>query len=270
MLNNIQIFFKTVFEGIKIGFARQKAYISRLFAWLIADVFQFGVMTVILSATLKDNSDFTSNEILIYYLFVTIISRITFDYTHERLIPQILNGDFSKHLLRPGGYLPVELGETLAEKLVRTLMTMPLLLILIYLGSSSYIFTKLSNMQGLLFFLAIMLGSTISFVVSNLFALLTFYVKQIYGLKSLYNNLIMILSGEYLPIRLMPPFVTGIILYSPFRYILSFPIEIMMGWIDIGTLWVDFVIGLIWLLFLSISTIILYKRSVLKFEAEGL
>jgi len=270
MFKNIQLFFQAVTEGFKIGLHQQRIYISRLFVWLIASIFQLGLMTIILSSVLKDNPEFTSNEILIYYLFVTIVSRITFDYTHERLVFQILNGDFSKHLLRPNGYLPIELGETLAGKLIRTLMIIPLLLLLIYLGNISTIFIETNIIQWLFFILAIILGTAISFVMSNLFALLAFYLKQIYGLKALYNNLILILSGEYLPIRLMPSFIIVFVWYLPYRFILSFPIEIIMGWLDLSTLYVDFAIGVFWLLFLSTLTIFLYKKSVLKFESEGI
>jgi ABC-2 type transport system permease protein len=270
MIKKIKNFLVGVVEGIKIGFVQQKTYIPRLYAWLIADIFQLGVMTMILTTALQYSQDFSQNEIIIYYLLVVIVARVTFDFTHERLIPQILSGDFSKHLLRPGGYLPVEVGETIAGKSIRILTALPLVVVLVYFGINSSVFSDIGLTQILIFILALFLGAAMNFVLGNLFALSAFYVKQIYGLKSLYNNLILILSGEYLPIRLMPSFLGVIVMYLPYRYSLSFPIEIIMSWVDMSTIWVDVLIGASWLFVLSVLTIALYRKSVLKFEAEGI
>ena len=87
IIHNIQSFLIAVNEGIKIGFAQQRTYIPRLFAWLIADMFQFGVMVVILSAALKDNPNFTSNEILIYYLLVLVVGLLLQDRVRIRRRP---------------------------------------------------------------------------------------------------------------------------------------------------------------------------------------
>lgn len=270
LLNPIKYSLSLIKEGAKIGFKKQKAYKSRLFSWVLADFMQFGIMTVILLAIVKYNPLYTIQEVIIYYLLVLLLTRFCYDFSHEYVTKDILNGDFSKHLIRPGGYLLFQLGDSIGTRIFRVLTVIPALLVLVgyaYLGEIT-LFT--SSLQITQILLAVFMAFAISFVLSNIFTMLTFYVKQIYGMKALYNNIIMIFSGEYIPIAFMPVGFASVILYLPFRFMLYFPIQITLGWIDSSKIWSTFAIGLAWLVTLILFLITLYSKSINKFEGEGI
>jgi ABC-2 type transport system permease protein len=100
--------------------------------------------------------------------------------------------------------------------------------------------------------------------------MLAFFVKQIYGAKALYNNIMMVFSGEYVPINFMPVGFGSVLMYLPFRFMLFFPIQIALGWIDSEVIWSEFGLGFGWLIMSVILLNFVYKKAVNNFEGEGL
>jgi ABC-2 type transport system permease protein len=257
-------------EGFKIGFKKQKAYKSRLVSWIIADLLQFTIMTVILLAVVKYNPLYTQEEVILYYLLVVLFSRFCYDFTHEYITKDILSGDFSKHILRPGGYLYFQLGDSLGTRIFRFLTIIPVVIVMaIYLGVNEIVIIH-SVEQAIQIVLATILAFSISFILSNLLTMTAFFVKQIYGMKTLYNNIVMVFNGEYLPLNFMPASFAAVLMYLPFRFMLFFPIQITLGWIDKSDIWWNFALGLGWLVLLLLIFRSVYKNAVNKFEGEGI
>jgi ABC-type uncharacterized transport system permease subunit len=125
--NNFVFKWNLIKEGFKIGYKKQSAYKSRIISWVIADVLQFAIMTVILLAIVKYNPEYTKEEVVLYYLLVVLFTRFCYDFTHEYVTKDILSGDFSKHVIRPGGYLWFQFGDSLGIRAFRILTVSPAL-----------------------------------------------------------------------------------------------------------------------------------------------
>ena len=70
------------------------------------------------------------------------------------------------------------------------------------------------------FFLQVMIGT------------LAFYVDKTQALFEIYLGVFAVLSGYLIPLRMLPEWAQDVAAYTPFRYVLAFPVETLMGFYD--------------------------------------
>jgi ABC-2 type transport system permease protein len=90
------------------------------------------------------------------------------------------------------------------------------------------------------------------------------------GMRTFYYNISSFLSGEYAPLVAFPLSVLFFVQLLPFRYTLSFPIEILLGRMTTYDINYGFVIAGAWLVILIITFIVFYNISIKKYAAEGI
>ena len=95
-------------------------------------------------------------------------------------------------------------------------------------------------------------------------------MSQILGLRSFYENVITFLSGEGIPISAFPIWAIIIIKFLPFRYTISFPIEILMGTLNRTEMIEGFLLAIAWLLVLIFVYRILFRLAIKKYESVGI
>jgi ABC-2 type transport system permease protein len=238
--------------------------------WVISDTLQPIILAALWVAVANTGTrDFTVDSIVSYYFMVAIVSRFTQDYSVQFVSNSIIEGDFSKYLIRPFNYLAEMFGISLAIRTLRLILLIPLLVIG-YFFLRDYLDYDLSIQTLFLFFLSIIIGYIISFFLGNIFALLAFFVKQIVGLRALYVNVISILSGEYIPYAVLPVGLFFLLEILPFRYVLSFPIEIISGTLYMDQIRKGFLISMVWVVILYIVYKLVFKYSIKKYESEGI
>ena len=77
-------------------------------------------------------------------------------------------------------------------------------------------------------------------------------------------------SGEFIPLVILPFLAEFVLKILPFRYTLSFPLEILIGRSTNYDIYTGFIIGGIWLIALYFIYKILYSIAVRKYAAEGI
>ena len=117
---------------------------------------------------------------------------------------------------------------------------------------------------------AIVLGFGINFLLGNILTLVSFKIKETEGIKIFYYNIAAFLSGEYVPFLFLPFMLQFGLQLLPFRYTLSFPVEILTGRLGSYDLKLGFLIAAIWLIVLWFVYKLAFKLSIRKYEAEGI
>jgi ABC-2 type transport system permease protein len=211
-----------------------------------------------------------SKEYVISYFFLVLItSKFTMDVSIRLITESIALGDFSKYLTRPFSYLVEALGANLAEQTLHVLFVIPVMIGGGYL-LQDYLIYDITPYTIFLFICSIILANIIKFLMSQIFCLITFSVKQIYGLRTLHENIVTILSGEIVPYAALPSSIMLVLELTPFRYLLTFPIEILMGNMRPYDIHIGFLIAGIWIVLLYLIYKIGYFVSIQKYEAEGI
>lgn len=269
-ISRIAQFFKVALVEFKMGISSELTYRWQILLWVISDATQpliFATLWSVVAST--GDRDFTADQMVSYYFMVTIVGRLTQDWSIQFISNSIIKGEFSKYLVKPFSYMSEMLGMSMAIRTIRLLLILPFLLVGYYLFRD-LISYELTPNSFTLFLFALLIGYIMNFILGNIFALVAFFSKQIYGLRALYINFVSILSGEYIPLKVLAVGAFFLFEMLPFRYVLSFPIEIISGDLTHDQIGRGFGIALFWLVALSFIYQFTYKMAIRRYEAEGI
>lgn len=226
------------------------------------------LMSIWLVVSQASKLSLSSSQIITYYLLSIIMGRITQVWSLEDVGRDIRMGEFSFKMVKPYSYLLEEMGKSIGHKIIRLATLVPVMGFL-FLILRSHIQIELS-LSGVLFAVfAIILGFLLNFIWENFLATLVFYLHEHDSLQYLNFALYDFLSGRLIPLALLPLFVHQIVMFTPYRYFISFPIEIIQGQIPLSGILQGFLILTTFLIFISLFQQILLKNGIKKYSSFG-
>ena len=226
------------------------------------------MMSIWLVVGNRQQLSMNSSQIVTYYLLTIIVSRITGSWSLYKIGGLVRSGDFSNTLIKPFSYLIEILSHTLGVKLLRLISLAPVIAMLAFVLKDSLIL-NVSLTTGLLLALSLIMGFLIKFFWSNLLGLLTFWLGEYQSVDNLDSLLSQTLSGELIPLALAPPLLQFLISYTPYRFIISFPIELALGQTTTHRIIEGFLIGGLYLSLLFLLNKIIYRAGLRKYGAYG-
>lgn len=180
---------------------------------------------------------FTGKDVIGGYTFPMMVTYAIFSsqlaQLHHRedhawqLAEEVLSGQFSKYLTHPfaitGHFYGVWLGIWLHQ----------LVLIVITIAMWSLIFwNSISielNTELLWMLLLLPLGGTVMMLFHHTIALMSLRFKDIGGFMMLKRSFVEFFSGAMIPLILMPDWLQGILKYTPFYYVIFYPVNLLLG-----------------------------------------
>lgn len=118
----------------KMGISSELTYRWQILLWVISDATQpliFATLWSVVAST--GDRDFTADQMVSYYFMVTIVGRLTQDWSIQFISNSIIKGEFSKYLVKPFSYMSEMLGMSMAIRTIRLLLILPFLLVGYYL-----------------------------------------------------------------------------------------------------------------------------------------
>ena len=187
------------------------------------------------SAVFKSQSNstevggFTLSSYLSYAIWASFMARISSNWMYEfRMTEEIEMGSLSTLLLRPMNFFEYYLSQFLGYKFVTTLISLMIPALLIYELGLPTLWTRLGLSLILTFYYLIFLY-LVSFIVSTL----AFHMTKIHGITVAKNLMLLILSGELLPIDLFPEPYRNWLLHLPFSNGVFVPVAYVCGRIEL-------------------------------------
>jgi len=269
-MKKVNRFFKILGREYKMAISYELSHIWKFINQSLGGILITVLFSMMWFASTKIGYESLSKEYVISYFFlVLIVSKLTMDVSIKMVTGSIITGDFSKYLVKPFSYMTEALGVNLAVQTVHILFVLPVILAG-YFFLNDYLIYELTPYTVALFCIAVIMGNILKFLMAQVFALIAFSVKQIYGLRNLYENLGVIFSGEIIPYAALPLSILAVLELSPFRYMLSFPVEILMGNMRMYELRFGFALALIWIVIAFVIYKVGYLIGIKKYEAEGI
>lgn len=96
-----------------------------------------------------------------------------------------------------------------------------------------------------------------------------FWFGEVRALVVAYNLTMLVLSGQYIPIRLFPESVIAFMELTPFIYLVDFPVSIATGRIPIEAWPINFIFSIGWCIIMWIIGILIYNKGIRQYEAYG-
>jgi ABC-2 type transport system permease protein len=204
----------------------------------------------------------------VYYLCVIVVNQLTYPTTHWSTAQMIHNGSISSALLRPLPLVYGAIGQELAVKLVCVPFVLVVAVVLgVCLGVNTGMGIGPEHIP--LAAAAMLLAVGIRFLLAYSLSLVAFWTRQSGALLSVNDTLFYLLAGQVAPVALFPGMLNQLASVLPYRYMLSFPVEVLMGTVSGQELILGFAMQGGWLVLFSGVCIYINKQGVRRYSAVG-
>jgi ABC-2 type transport system permease protein len=213
---------------LRIGVSEVVAYRAEFLVWILTTNMPL-VMLAIWHAVAADGpvGRFDQRAFTAYYLGVLAVRLLTSNWAVWQLSMEIRDGTLSAKLLRPIHPILALAAEHLSAVPMRAAVISPVVAIMLYSGwdrllrhDPVLLVILLASLVGawlLIFFSMVLMGS------------LAFFAESALGIFELWLGVHAIFSGYLVPLEALPHWVRGAANVLPFRFMLGFPVETLVG-----------------------------------------
>lgn len=190
-----------------------------------------------------------------------------FEFNEMFLPDKIINGNITNEFLKPVNFIFRMLSENIGEGIFKVVFQfIPALFI-------TTISTRLCPPKSILHFvgmlLSVILGYFILWILSFIIQTCSFWIISVWGMITIKNVFVNILSGALLPLWFMPTVLRKVIFFTPFESIYFTPVRIYLGELSGTELLSSMAMQLVWIVALGILADALWKKGVKKLVVQG-
>jgi ABC-2 type transport system permease protein len=253
---------------LRVGFAETVAYRAEFVIWMLTTTMPLVMLGLWTSVAAEAPfQTFTQADFVAYYLAMLIVRNLTSSWVVWQINEEIRQGTMSMRLLRPihpfAGYAATHLSAVP----MRAMLALPIAIILLVTsagdvlvdsaGDAGLLLLSLPGAWILTFFVLVMIGSC------------AFWIDRSMGLFDVYLGVFSVLSGYLVPLALMPGWIQVVAEHAPFRYMLSVPVEILIGRLEGGEAATQVAIQWGWALAAMIGAHLVWRAGIRRYEAFG-
>ena len=119
------------------------------------------------------------------------------------------------------------------------------------------------------FVLSTALTALLQFFISYTMALLAFWVLEVATLIFVVFAFEYIAGGHLFPLDILPPMIQRVLDFTPFPYLLYFPVSVYLGRVEGAAIWTGLAIQAGWVLAAFALARFVWSRGIRKYSAVG-
>ena len=240
--------------------------------WMLNDVGPAVIALIFWLAAFQTQTSFagyTFSQILIYYLGIMFINNVINTQPQFFLSKEIRSGDFSNYLLKPINLTMFKFASNTSWRLVRLIFFLPIL----------FLVARLFNLDGQMFqfflsrlgliIISLLLAFGINFFLKLTLGLTTIWFEESSWLFFGFEILTSFLSGELIPLDFFPAGLIAVNNFLPFKYLLYFPLSILLNRLSDWELFYGLMFQLAWCLFAYGLYRLVLRRGSRVYSAYG-
>jgi ABC-2 type transport system permease protein len=213
---------------LRVGVSEVVAYRAEFLVWILTTNMPL-VMLALWHAVAADGpvGRFTQADFTAYYLGVLAIRLLTSNWAAWQLSMEIRDGTLSAKLLRPIHPLYGMAADHLSAVPMRALVITPIVVVLCV---TSWDRLAIHDPRLVAVLVASLVGAwLLTFFAMLALGALAFFIESSLGVFELYLSVYAILSGYLIPLETLPRWVSQAARVLPFRFMLGFPVEVLVG-----------------------------------------
>jgi ABC-2 type transport system permease protein len=213
---------------LRVGLAEAVAYRAELLIWILSTTMPL-VMLALMTAVAREGpvGRFGASEFTAYYLAALVVRLLTGAWVIWEVNFEIRQGTLAYRLLRPVHPLVAYACENLGALPLRFAVAIPLAAVAVAIVGGGHV---TGDPLLLLAFPLSLLGAwLITFLAMSIIGALAFYLESSSSLFELWLGLFGVFSGYLIPLELFPGWLATAARFLPFRYMLAFPVEMIVG-----------------------------------------
>lgn len=260
----------TVFQ---LSFQNEFTYRLNFVLWRVRNVLRILMIFFLWNSIFSQNIvafGFRREQMMAYVFLVLLINSLVMSApSNDNIGSEISNGDLSNFLVKPIHYLHYWLTRDLASKLLNALFAIVEVSVLYFVFRPQLSITG-SPVLLLYFLLALGIAVVLYFFVTKLAVLISFWIPEnTWGMMFTFFVLYEVLSGALFPLSILPPWVFILLQYTPFPYLIYFPVGILVGSFDPQTALKLIAQGGVWIIVSYYLMALVWKNGLKVYAASG-
>jgi len=253
---------------LKASWSLTMEYRVGTLVWMLSNTFPLIMLAVWLSLAEEGPvGNYAPADFVRYYVIVVIVRQFTTAWVSYELERQIRLGELSPKLLRPLHPIHEHVAIHLADRVFRIGLLLPLVFLVFWFYPAARFSTDIFSAALAVVTTVIAFG--VRFLTFSCIGLLSFWTTQSESLSDLYYGAWVMLGGIIAPLDLLPASVMHFGFYLPFRYMLSLPVEIVLGKVTGAALWQGVLMQIGWLVGGFVLFRLLWHWGVRNYSAVG-
>ena len=211
-------------------------------------------------------ASYSAYDFAAYFIVLMIVDHITFTWVIFNAEFRIRQGQLSPLLLRPIHPINADIVENASYKTLMLAVLIPAAVVMSLAFRPSL---HPAPWAVLAFFPALALAAVLRFTVEWTVSLTSFWISRMAALDQMYYVLVLFLSGQVAPIALLPLPMRVLATVLPFRWMVAFPVELVLGRDSPRDALIGFGLLIGWLVVGIVALRITWRRGVRQYSAVG-
>jgi ABC-2 type transport system permease protein len=263
MINIYRSFIKI---EVAVKFQYRAATLLNMLQMAVEPIIYLTVWRTVANAHSGTVGDFSSDELAAYYIIFTFMRQFVAATGLWLFEWRIREGQMSVLLLRPLHPIHGDIAENISYKIFSSIALIPVLVVMTIAFNARFT-TDLG--LWLSFILAACFGATIRFIVQYALAYIGFWTTRLDAIWMMYSISQTFFGGTLAPLSLLPAPLLLVASLLPFRWMLAFPIELLMGRLSTEQIIGGFIAQGLWIAGSTVVMIALWQVAVRRYGAVG-
>ena len=257
-------------QTIKISWSKETAYRLNFFMQITGPVIVFFFINYNIWSSIYGNDStliikgHTFSQMINYHAWSMIVGMLAKGHMSFNLSEDIRLGRISSYLIYPFNFWEFHTAGFIAFQCLQLIiscisLTCLLLLNIIQVPSLNILFMGISYT----FFVSIFW-----FGIQYLLGLVAFWLEETWILRVMFNIVTAFLSGAFFPLDLYPEWIANILKYTPFPYLIYYPIKTFSG--EYNPFPNGFIIMSAWIIIIIMFNKLIWKKGIKHYTAAGM
>ena len=257
-------------QQFKTTFASMVQYRASLVIWMISHVLEPLVYLIVWSTVSVTGGgsvgDYTTRQFAAYFIILMLVNHVTYTWIMYEFEYRVREGMFSVSLLKPVHPIHSDIADNISSKLI----TLPLMIV-IAVGLGFLFHPALAPPLWALAAAipALVLAFGVRFLLEWTLAQSAFWTTRVGAINQIYFVLVLFLSGQIAPLTLFPAPVQVIAAVLPFRWMIGFPVELLLGRLTVPGALTGLGAQLVWLAIGYVLFRSIWRAGVRVYSAVG-
>jgi len=257
-------------QQFKTTFASMVQYRASLVIWMISHVLEPLVYLIVWSTVSLNGGgsvgDYTTRQFAAYFIILMLVNHVTYTWIMYEFEYRVREGTFSVALLKPVHPIHSDIADNISSKLI----TLPMMIIIAFVLGALFHPVLGPPLWAIVAAIpALLLAFVVRFLLEWTQAQAAFWTTRVGAINQIYFVLVLFLSGQIAPLALFPAPVQLIAEVLPFRWMIGFPVELILGRLSMSEALTGLGAQLIWLAIGFALFRIVWRAGVRIYSAVG-
>jgi ABC-2 type transport system permease protein len=200
-----------------------------------------------------------------YTIFSNIIAMFYGDQIVDMIGKKVASGDFVLDVIKPVNFLGMLWQLELARICSKFLLCgIPVIIVYLRFLTDSDAYRNIALVVA-----SVAMGHVLCVLLFSLIGFSAFILIEVWPFRRLITDTIRLFAGAFIPIAILPLPIARIARVLPFRFMYSFPLEMLFGRADTEEIPVNFAVFFAWIVTLAALNIVMYRTALEKTSVQG-